>query len=158
MQQFIKKLGVFAAFGLLLVGCQSEQESQEKDINNKVIAHQEAKINVTKEDEQAIRTVIETFIQTTNEKNFEQHMALFSTKIVGAEDLRTQKEAEFQRENRKVELNNIQVKNVKESYVVAETEEKETRNGESLQKKVRYALGKEDENWKIEEVRVIEKK
>lgn len=85
-------------------------------------------------------------------------MALFSTKIVGAEDLRTQKEAAFQRENGKIELNNVQVKNFKENYVVVETDEKEIKNGESLQKKVRYALGKEDEHWKIEEVRVIEKK
>lgn len=85
-------------------------------------------------------------------KNFDQHMALFSGKIVGAEDLRTQKEAAFQRENKRIELNRVQVKSSKGNFVIVETEEKEIDDGSSLQKKIRYALGKEDEHWKIEEV------
>jgi hypothetical protein len=36
--------------------------------------------------------------------------------------------------------------------------EKEVDGGVTLQKKMQYALGKEEEGWKIEEVRTIEKK
>lgn len=140
--------------GLLLIGCQSHQETEKKEVTVK----QEPKIQVTPEEETEIHHVIEAFVQTTNEKNFDQHMALFSDKIVGAEDLRTQKEAAFQRENKKIELNNVKVKNFKRDYVVVETEEKEIEGGRPLQKKVQYTLGKEEEHWKIEEVRKVEKK
>lgn len=140
--------------GLLLIGCQSHQETEKKEVTVK----QEPKIQVTPEEEKEIHHVIEAFVQTTNEKNFDQHMALFSDKIVGAEDLRTQKEAAFQRENKKIELNNVKVKNFKRDYVVVETEEKEIEGGRPLQKKVQYTLGKEEGHWKIEEVRTVEKK
>ncbi|MBY0597180.1 Cif family virulence factor [Bacillus bingmayongensis] len=159
MKNFTKKIGVFITSGLLLIGCQSQQETQKKEVEKKdVTVKQEAKKSVTPEDEKEVRSVIEAFVQTTNEKNFDQHMALFSSKIVGAEDLRTQKEAAFQRENKKIELNRVQVKSSKGDFVIVETEEKEIDSGSSLQKKVRYALGKEDVHWKIEEVRTIEKK
>ncbi|MBO1579211.1 hypothetical protein [Bacillus sp. XF8] len=159
MKNFTKKIGVFITMGLLLIGCQSQQETQKKEVEKKdVTVKQEAKKFVTPEDEKEVRSVIEAFVQTTNEKNFDQHMALFSSKIVGAEDLRTQKEAAFQRENKKIELNRVQVKSSKGDFVIVETEEKEIDSGSSLQKKVRYALGKEDVHWKIEEVRTIEKK
>ncbi|MDZ5609360.1 hypothetical protein U2I54_20400 [Bacillus pseudomycoides] len=159
MKNFTKKIGVFITSGLLLIGCQSQQETQKKEVEKKdVTVKQEAKKSVTPEDEKEVRSVIEAFVQTTNEKNFDQHMALFSSKIVGAEDLRTQKEAAFQRENKKIELNRFQVKSSKGDFVIVETEEKEIDSGSSLQKKVRYALGKEDVHWKIEEVRTIEKK
>ena len=46
----------------------------------------------------------------------------------------------------------------KAGYVIVETKEKETDGEVTLQKKVQYALGKEDEKWKIEEVHTIEKK
>ncbi|PED09685.1 hypothetical protein [Bacillus pseudomycoides] len=159
MQNFVKKIGASAIAGLLLMGCQFQQETKQKDIEKKeVTVKQETKVHVTPEEEKKIRNVIETFVQTTNEKKFDQHMALFSSKIVGAEDLRTQKEAAFQRENKRIELNRVQVKSSKGDFVIVETEEKEIDGGSSLQKKIRYALGKEDEHWKIEEVRTVEKK
>ncbi|MCI0763486.1 hypothetical protein [Bacillus sp. TL12] len=159
MQNFIKKIGFALIVGLLLIGCQSHQETQKKEIEKKeVTVKQELKIQVTPEDEKEVRNVIEAFVQTTNEKNFNQHMALFSDKIVGAEDLRTQKEASFQKESKKIELNHVQIKDSKSDFVIVETEEKEIDSGRTLQKKVQYALGKEDEHWKIEEVRTIERK
>ncbi|WP_459499363.1 Cif family virulence factor [Bacillus sp. C1] len=153
MQNVSKKIGFVMIAGLLLIGCQSNQEMKKTDVEKK-----EAKVHIKPEEKKEIHHVIEAFVQTTNEKNFDQHMALFSGKIVGAEDLRTQKEATFQRENKKIELNDVQVKNYKRDYVVVETEEKEIDGGRPVQKKVQYALGKEDEHWKIEEVRTIGKK
>ncbi|MEN1934853.1 hypothetical protein AAIE21_04405 [Paenibacillus sp. 102] len=159
MQNLTKKIGVFITIGLLLIGCQSQEETEKKEVKKKEITvKQEAKIHVTPEDEKEVRNVIEAFVQTTNEKNFDQHMALFSDKIVGAEDLRTQKEAAFQKESKKIELNQVQIKDSKSDFVIVETEEKEIDGGSNLQKKVQYALGKEEEHWKIEEVRTIEKK
>lgn len=159
MRNFTKKIGFVSIVGLLLIGCQSEQEMKKIDGEKKgVMVQKETKIHVTPEEEKEIHNVIEAFVQTTNEKKFDQHMALFSDKIVGAEDLRTQKEAAFQRENKKIELNDVQVKNFKRDYVVVETAEKEIDGGRSFQKKVQYALGKEEEHWRIEEVRTIEKK
>lgn len=154
MQNFTKKIGFVLIVGLLLIGCQSHQETQKKETTVK----QEPKIQITPEDEKEVQNVIEAFVQTTNEKDFNQHMALFSDKIVGAEDLRTQKEAAFQKESKKIELNQVQIKDSKSNFVIVETEEKEIDSGSALQKKVQYALGKEDEHWKIEEVRTIEKK
>ncbi|HEK9101432.1 hypothetical protein KFD70_17615 [Bacillus pfraonensis] len=154
MQNFTKKIGFVLIVGLLLIGCQSHQETQKKETTVK----QEPKIQITPEDEKEVQNVIEAFVQTTNEKDFNQHMALFSDKIVGAEDLRTQKEAAFQKESKKIELNQVQIKGSKSNFVIVETEEKEIDSGSALQKKVQYALGKEDEHWKIEEVRTIEKK
>ncbi|KEK26275.1 lipoprotein [Bacillus gaemokensis] len=159
MQNFTKKIGTVMIVGLLLIGCQSEQETQKKEVEKKeVTVKKENKVHVTPEEEKEIRSVIEAFVQTTNEKNFDQHMALFSDKIVGAEDLRTQKEAAFQRGSKKIELDHVQVKDAKGDFVIVETEEKEIDSGKSLQKKVQYALGKEEEHWKIEEVWTIEKK
>ncbi|PFK45768.1 hypothetical protein COI93_07310 [Bacillus cereus] len=154
MQNFTKKIGFVLIGGLLLIGCQSYQETKKEEVTVK----QEPKIQVTPEDEKEVRNVIEVFVQTINEKNFDQHMALFSGKIVGAEDLRTQKEATFQKESKKIELNHVQIKESKSGFVIVETEEKEIDSGSILQKKRQYALGKEDEHWKIEEVRTIEKK
>lgn len=159
MQRFIKKLGVVITAGLLLIGCQSQQETQKKEVEKKdITVKKEVKLHITPEDEKEVRNVIKAFVQTTNDKQLDQHMALFSTKIVGAEDLRTQKEAAFQRGNKKIELEHVQIKDTKGNFVIAETEEKEIDSGKSLQKKVQYALGKEEEHWKIEEVRTIEKK
>lgn len=159
MRIFVQKIGAFAVAGLLLMGCQSEQEIQQKNTDKKeVVAKEKAEVKITPEEEKEIRIVIDEFVQTTNEKNFEQHMALFSTKMVGAEDFRTQKEAAFQREEGKLELHHVQVKHFQEDFAVVETEEQETEHGTSVQKKVNYALGKEEGQWKIEEVRVIEQK
>ena len=44
----------------------------------------------------------------------------------------------------------------KVGYVIVETKEKEVDDSITLQK-VQYALGKEEDKWKIEEVRTIEK-
>lgn len=85
-------------------------------------------------------------------------MELFSKKMPSAEDLKTQKEAAFQKGNKKIELEHLDMKASKAGYVIVETKEKETDGDVTLQKKVQYALGKEDEKWKIEEVRTIEKK
>ncbi|ADH08817.1 hypothetical protein BMB171_C4008 [Bacillus thuringiensis BMB171] len=75
-----------------------------------------------------------------------------------AEDLKTQKEAAFQKGNKKIELEHIDMKVSKVGYVIVETKEKEVDDSITLQKKVQYALGKEEDKWKIEEVRTIEKK
>ena len=58
-------------------------------------------------------------------------MELFSKNIPSAEDLKTQKEASFQKGNKKIELEHIDVKASKEGYVVVETKEKEL-DGRSL--------------------------
>lgn len=108
---------------------------------------------IPEKEKQEIKKIIDSYIQTINEKNFDGHMALFSTKSLGLEDTKAQKAAEFQRQNKKIDLLNFNVKNFEEEYAVVETNEKE----ESVQKKVRYTVGKENDVWKIEEVRVIEK-
>ena len=59
-----------------------------------------------------------------------------------AEDLKTQKEAAFQKGNKKIELEHIDIKASKAGYVVVETKEKEIDGEITLQKKVQYALGK----------------
>ncbi|HGH7178048.1 TPA: hypothetical protein ACJMKL_000184 [Bacillus luti] len=140
---------------LLLVGCQSQEENVEQKTTTK---ETEEKVQITKEEEKSIQDVIETFVRTTNEKNLAEHMELFSKKMPSAEDLKTQKEAAFQKGNKKIELEHLDMKASKAGYVIVETKEKETDGEVTLQKKVQYALGKEDEKWKIEEVRTIEKK
>ncbi|KFM99469.1 hypothetical protein D0U04_22100 [Bacillus clarus] len=155
MKSFIKKIGTMMFVGLLLIGCQSQEKSVDQ---KKAAKKKEAQIHVTQEDEGDIRNVIQAFVQTTNEKKLNEHMALFSGKMLGAEDLKTQKEAAFKKGDKTIELNNIQVKSFKENYVIVETDEKEINGGASLQKKVQYALDKEDGQWKIEEVRVVDKK
>ncbi|GAB6412399.1 hypothetical protein bcgnr5372_00380 [Bacillus luti] len=140
---------------LLLVGCQSQEENIEQKTTTKKT---EEKVQITKEEEKSIQDVIETFVRTTNEKNLAEHMELFSKKMPSAEDLKTQKEAAFQKGNKKIELEHLDMKASKAGYVIVETKEKETDGEVTLQKKVQYALGKEDEKWKIEEVRTIEKK
>lgn len=155
MRGFTGKLGVAILVGLLLVGCQSKEEHIEK----KTVAKKtEEQVHITKEEEGAIQGVIEAFVRTTNEKKFTEHMTLFSNKMLGAEDLKTQKEAAFQKGNKKIELEHMNMKALKGGLVIVETEEKEIDGGITLQKKVQYGLGKEDEGWKIEEVRTIEKK
>lgn len=140
---------------LLLVGCQSQEENIEQKTTTKKT---EEKVQITKEEEKSIQDAIETFVRTTNEKNLAEHMELFSKKMPSAEDLKTQKEAAFQKGNKKIELEHLDMKASKAGYVIVETKEKETDGEVILQKKVQYALGKEDEKWKIEEVRTIEKK
>ncbi len=140
---------------LLLVGCQSQEENIEQKTTTKKT---EETVQVTKEEEKSIQGVIETFVRTTNEKNLAEHMELFSKKMPSAEDLKTQKEAAFQKGNKKIELEHIDMKASKAGYVIVETKEKEIDGEVTLQKKVQYALGKEEDKWKIEEVRTIEKK
>ena len=140
---------------LLLVGCQSkENQIEQKATTTKA----EGKVQIMKEEERTIQGVIEKFVRTTNEKNFTEHMELFSKKMPSAEDLKTQKEAAFQKGNKKIELEHIDIKASKAGYVVVETKEKEIEGEVTIQKKVQYALGKEEDGWKIEEVRTIEKK
>ncbi|KAB2444827.1 hypothetical protein [Bacillus luti] len=140
---------------LLLVGCQSQEENIEQKTTTKKT---EEKVQITKEEEKSIQDVIEIFVRTTNEKNLAEHMELFSKKMPSAEDLKTQKEAAFQKGNKKIELEHLDMKASKAGYVIVETKEKETDGEVPLQKKVQYALGKEEDKWKIEEVRTIEKK
>ncbi|EDX68548.1 hypothetical protein NGE73_00385 [Bacillus cereus] len=155
MRAFFRGIGPFLIGVLLLVGCQSEENKvEQKPPTTKA----EEKVQITKEEEKSIQDVIETFVRTTNEKNLAEHMELFSKNIPSAEDLKTQKEASFQKGNKKIELEHIDVKASKEGYVVVETKEKELDGEVTLQKKVQYALGKEEDGWKIEEVRTIEKK
>ena len=154
MRVFLGKLRFLLVFVLLLVGCQS----QENNIEQKSAGKTEEKVHITKEEEKSIQDVIEAFVRTTNEKKFAEHMELFSKKMPSAEDLKTQKEAAFQKGNKKIELEHMNMKALKGGLVVVETEEKEVDGGVTLQKKMQYALGKEEEGWKIEEVRTIEKK
>ncbi|MGG5792637.1 hypothetical protein [Bacillus nitratireducens] len=154
MRIFLGKLRFLLVFVLLLVGCQS----QENNIEQKAAKKTEEKVHITKEEEKSIQDVIEAFVRTTNEKNLAEHMELFSKKMPSAEDLRTQKEAAFQKGSKKIELEHMNMKVLKEGLVIVETEEKEVDGGVTLQKRVQYALGKEEEGWKIEEVRTIEKK
>ena len=53
-------------------------------------------------------------------------------------------------------MEHIDIKASKAGYVVVETKEKEIDGEITLQ--VQYALGKEEDGWKSEEVRTIEKK
>ncbi len=142
-------------FVVLLVGCQQEENNVAQKSTTKKT---EEKVQITKEEERSIQDVIHTFVRTTNEKNLAEHMELFSKKMPSAEDLKTQKEAAFQKGNKKIELEHIDMKVSKVGYVIVETKEKEVDDSITLQKKVQYALGKEEEKWKIEEVRTIEKK
>ncbi|MGR5879488.1 hypothetical protein ACT7DO_11755 [Bacillus pacificus] len=141
---------------LLLVGCQSkENQIEQKATTTKA----EGKVQITKEEEKTIQGVIEKFVRTTNEKNLTEHMELFSKNMPSAEDLKTQKRSSFsKREIKKIELEHIDIKASKAGYVVVETKEKEIEGEVTIQKKVQYALGKEEDGWKIEEVRTIEKK
>ena len=155
MKKLFRELRFLLVFVVLLVGCQQEENNVEQKSTTK---KSEEKVQITKEEERSIQDVITTFVRTTNEKNLAEHMELFSKKMPSAEDLKTQKEAAFQKGNKKIELEHIDVKASKEGYVVVETKEKELDGEVTLQKKVQYALGKEEDGWKIEEVRTIEKK
>ncbi|ARO62942.1 Uncharacterized protein B5E39_0396 [Bacillus cereus] len=154
MKKLFRKLRFLLVFVVLLVGCQQEENNVEQKSTTKKT---EEKVQITKEEERSIQDVIHTFVRTTNEK-FAEHMELFSKKMPSAEDLKTQKEAAFQKGNKKIELEHIDMKVSKVGYVIVETKEKEVDDSITLQKKVQYALGKEDDKWKIEEVRTIEKK
>ncbi|MBR9659410.1 hypothetical protein [Bacillus cereus] len=155
MKKLFRELRFLLVFVVLLVGCQQEENNVEQ---KSIIKKTEEKVQITKEEERSIQDVMNTFVRTTNEKNLAEHMELFSKKMPSAEDLKTQKEAAFQKGNKKIELEHIDMKASKVGYVIVETKEKEVDDSITLQKKVRYALGKEDEKWKIEEVRTIEKK
>ncbi|HDR7776234.1 TPA: hypothetical protein QCY06_001917 [Bacillus tropicus] len=155
MRAIFRGIGALLIGVLLLVGCQSkENQIEQKTTTTKA----EEKVQITKEEEKSIQDVMEKFVRTTNEKNLVEHMELFSTKMPSAEDLKTQKEAAFRKGNKKIELEHIDIKASKAGYVVVETKEKETDGEVTLQKKVQYTLGKEEDGWKIEEVRTIEKK
>ncbi|MEK4502945.1 hypothetical protein [Bacillus sp. FSL R12-0069] len=155
MRAIFRGIGALLIGVLLLVGCQSKENQIEQ---TSTTTKAEEKIQITKEEEKSIQDVMEKFVRTTNEKNLVEHMELFSTKMPSAEDLKTQKEAAFRKGNKKIELEHIDIKASKAGYVVVETKEKKTDGEVTLQKKVQYALGKEEDGWKIEEVRTIEKK
>ena len=76
-------------------------------------------------------------------------MELFSKKMPSAEDLKTQKEAAFQKGNKKIELEHIDMNVSKVGYVIVETKEKEVDDSITLQKKVQYALGKKRVNGRL---------
>ncbi|HDR7792068.1 TPA: hypothetical protein QCY19_000592 [Bacillus luti] len=155
MRFLLGNVSFLFVFVVLLVGCQP----QENNIGQKPTTKKtEEKVEITKEEEKSIQDVIEAFVRTTNEKNLAEHMELFSKNMPSAEDLKTQKEAAFQKGNKKIELEHVNVKASKVGYVIVETKEKEIDGEVTLQKKVQYALGKEEDKWKIEEVRTIEKK
>lgn len=155
MKNLFRKLRFLLVFVVLLVGCQQEENNVEQKSTTKKT---EEKVQITKEEERSIQDVIHTFVRTTNEKNLAEHMELFSKKMPSAEDLKTQKEAAFQKGNKKIELEHIDMKVSKVGYVIVETKEKGSRRQYHSSKKVQYALGKEEDKWKIEEVRTIEKK
>lgn len=155
MRAFFRGIGPFLIGVLLLVGCQSEENKVEQKATT---TKAEEKVQITKEEEKSIQDVMDKFVRTTNEKNLAENIELFSKKMPSAEDLKTQKEAAFQKGNKKIELEHIDIKASKAGYVVVETKEKEIDGEITLQKKVQYAIGKEEDGWKIEEVRTIEKK
>lgn len=155
MRAFFRGIGPFLIGVLLIVGCQSEENKVEQKATT---TKAEEKVQITKEEEKSIQDVMDKFVRTTNEKNLAEHIELFSKKMPSAEDLKTQKEAAFQKGNKKIELEHIDIKASKAGYVVVETKEKEIDGEITLQKKVKYAIGKEEDGWKIEEVRTIEKK
>ncbi|WIG21020.1 hypothetical protein [Bacillus anthracis] len=155
MRAFFRGIGPFLIGVLLLVGCQSEENKVEQKATT---TKAEEKVQITKEEEKSIQDVMDKFVRKTNEKNLAEHIELFSKKMPSAEDLKTQKEAAFQKGNKKIELEHIDIKASKAGYVVVETKEKEIDGEITLQKKVQYAIGKEEDGWKIEEVRTIEKK
>ncbi|AMR04460.1 MULTISPECIES: hypothetical protein [Bacillus cereus group] len=155
MEKLFRKLRFLLVFVVLLVGCQQEENNVEQKSTTKKT---EEKVQIPKEEERSIQDVINAFVRTTNEKNLAEHMELFSKKMPSAEDLKVQKEAAFQKGNKKIELEHIDMKVSKVGYVIVETKEKEVDDSITLQKKVQYALGKEEDKWKIEEVRIIEKK
>lgn len=155
MRAFFRGIGPFLIVVLLLVGCQSEENKIEQKATT---TKAKEKVQITKEEEKSIQDVMDKFVRTTNEKNLAEHIELFSKKMPSAEDLKTQKEAAFQKGNKKIELEHIDIKASKAGYVVVETKEKEIDGEITLQKKVQYAIGKEEDGWKIEEVRTIEKK
>ncbi|MDA1885213.1 hypothetical protein [Bacillus cereus group sp. BY105LC] len=155
MRAFFRGIGPFLIGVLLLVGCQSEENKVEQKATT---TKAEEKVQITKEEEKSIQDVMDKFVRTTNKKNLAEHIELFSKKMPSAEDLKTQKEAAFQKGNKKIELEHIDIKASKAGYVVVETKEKEIDGEITLQKKVQYAIGKEEDGWKIEEVRTIEKK
>ncbi|KOS24676.1 lipoprotein [Bacillus anthracis] len=155
MRAFFRGIGPFLIVVLLLVGCQSEENKIEQKATT---TKAEEKVQITKKQEKSIQDVMDKFVRTTNEKNLAEHIELFSKKMPSAEDLKTQKEAAFQKGNKKIELEHIDIKASKAGYVVVETKEKEIDGEITLQKKVQYAIGKEEDSWKIKEVRTIEKK
>lgn len=154
MRIFLGNLSFLLLF-VLLVGCQLQENKIEQKSTTKKT---EEKVPITKEEEKSIQDVMESFVRTTNEKDLAEHMELFSKKMPSAEDLKTQKEAAFQKGNKKIELEHIDMKASKAGYVIVETKEKEIDGEVAFQKKVQYSLGKEEDKWKIEEVRMIEKK
>lgn len=154
MRSFFMGIGPLLVGIVLLAGCQSQENHIEQKSTKKI----EEKVQITKEEEKSIQDVMEKFVRTTNEKNLDEHMELFSKKMPSAEDLKTQKEAAFQKGNKKIELEHIDMKASKAGYVLVETKEKEIDGEVTLQKNVQYALGKEEDGWKIEEVRTIGKK
>ncbi|PEA56455.1 hypothetical protein CON64_03345 [Bacillus pseudomycoides] len=155
MKRILKRLGIVGIISLQLCGCSSQEKVQDTMKKEETFYKEEKNKKMTKpipeKEEQAIKKLIDSYIQTINEKDFAGHMALFSTKSLGLEDKKAQKEAEFQNKNKKIDLLNVNVKNFEGEYAVVETKEKE----ESVQKKVRYTVGKENDVWKIEDVRVI---
>ncbi|HDX9590712.1 TPA: hypothetical protein ROX98_003764 [Bacillus pseudomycoides] len=156
MKRILKTVGIVGIISLQLCGCSSQEKVQKDTIKKEETVYKEEKNKkitklIPEKEEQAIKKVIESYIQTINEKDFAGHMALFSTKSLGLEDTKAQKQAEFQNKNKKIDLVDFNVENFEGEYAVVETKEKE----ESIQKKVRYTVGKENDVWKIEDVRVI---
>ncbi|ENQ3077837.1 hypothetical protein [Bacillus multifaciens] len=156
MKRILKTVGIVGIISLQLCGCSSQEKVQKDTIKKEETVYKEEKNKkitklIPEKEEQAIKKVIESYIQTINEKDFAGHMALFSTKSLGLEDTKAQKQAKFQNKNKKIALVDFNVENFEGEYAVVETKEKE----ESIQKKVRYTVGKENDVWKIEDVRVI---
>lgn len=156
MKRILKRLGIVGIISLQLCGCSSQEKVQKDTKKKEETVYKEEKNKkmvkpIPEKEEQVIKKLIDSYIQTINEKDFAGHMALFSTKSLGLEDKKAQKEAEFQNKNKKIDLLNVNVKNFEGEYAVVETKEKE----ESVQKKVSYTVGKENDVWKIEDVRVI---
>lgn len=157
VEAIMKKVWLSVMMGALLVGCSSNEErAQEKP---KTVQEQEMKedaVKITEEDERSINQLLNQYVQTINENHFEEHMALYSPDAMNLDDTRAQKEAAFKRGNTEIELISIDIKKFEGDYAVVETVEKETENNKVVEKKVLYAVGKESDGWKVEDVQIID--
>lgn len=76
-------------------------------------------------------------------------MELFSKKMPSAEDLKTQKEAAFQKGNKKIELEHMNMKALKGGLVIVETEEKEVDGGVLFKRKCSMHLEKKTKGGRL---------
>lgn len=134
-EKLFRKLRFLLVFVVLLVGCQQEENNVEQKSTTKNWGK-----GTNNKRRREIYSRCYSYICANDEwKNLAEHMELFSKKMPSAEDLKTQKEAAFQKGNKKIELEHIDMKVSKVGYVIVETKEKEVDDSITLQKK-KYSM------------------